>query len=268
MHHFWHTFDIACTRFSDRRVDQPPQADPVTREAYSREVISFGFWFGDDTFPDPAFYSYTAPEPAGWTRNRCCPRPRSGSRSGRHLAVLRYDDARAEPTRVPPFSLLRERLPGRRPAARGGTSSARLPGGVTDPQLTQTWMTTRVTVHQDARGKVVRVDAHAGRRGRVQRPDRSAGKPSSTARSRTWPLLHARPRADQRAGADPAVVADDRGGLDDGAGPDVAAVDHRAGPDDRRRPRRPARCRAAGAGRCSPGSAPGRRSAPGRGSHR
>ena len=48
VHHFWHTFDIAHTRFSDRHVDQPATADPVTREAYSREVISFGFWFGDD----------------------------------------------------------------------------------------------------------------------------------------------------------------------------------------------------------------------------
>ena len=46
-------------------MDQPAETDPVTREAYSREVISAGFWFGDDAFPEPAFYSYTAPEPAG-----------------------------------------------------------------------------------------------------------------------------------------------------------------------------------------------------------
>ena len=65
VHHFWHTFDIAHTRFSDRHIDQPPTADPVTCEAYSREVISFGFWFGDPSFPEPAFYAYTAPEPAG-----------------------------------------------------------------------------------------------------------------------------------------------------------------------------------------------------------
>ena len=65
VHHFWHTFDIAHTRFADRHVDQPATADPVTREAYSREVISFGFWFGDDRFSEPAFYSYTAPEPPG-----------------------------------------------------------------------------------------------------------------------------------------------------------------------------------------------------------
>lgn len=63
VHHFWHTFDIAHTRFSERQIDQTPQIDPVTREAYSREVVSFGFWFGDDSFAEPAFYSYTAPEP-------------------------------------------------------------------------------------------------------------------------------------------------------------------------------------------------------------
>lgn len=43
VHHFWHTFDIAMTRFSDKHVEQPAAADPVTREAYSRELISFGF---------------------------------------------------------------------------------------------------------------------------------------------------------------------------------------------------------------------------------
>ncbi|WP_462187423.1 MULTISPECIES: DUF5996 family protein [unclassified Frankia] len=42
VHHFWHTFDIAHTRFADRPVDQSAETDPVTREAYSREVVSFG----------------------------------------------------------------------------------------------------------------------------------------------------------------------------------------------------------------------------------
>ena len=98
VHHFWHTFDIAHTRFSERQVVQPPEADPVTREAYSREVISFGFWFGDDAFPEPAFYSYTAPEPAGLADEPLEPEAaRWIARNGSHLAVLRYDDARAEP---------------------------------------------------------------------------------------------------------------------------------------------------------------------------
>ncbi|CAD5934935.1 protein of unknown function [Streptomyces sp. KY75] len=61
VHHFWHTFDIAVTRFSDRHVAQGVSVDPVTREAYSREVISSGFWFGDErSYPEPAFYAHGA----------------------------------------------------------------------------------------------------------------------------------------------------------------------------------------------------------------
>jgi hypothetical protein len=52
------------TRFSGRRAPAI-DADPVTREAYSHEVISFGFWAGDDTIQDAGYYSYTAPEPEG-----------------------------------------------------------------------------------------------------------------------------------------------------------------------------------------------------------
>jgi hypothetical protein len=98
VHHFWHTFDIAMTRFAHRHIDQPRTVDSVTREAYSREVISFGFWFGDENFPEPAFYSYTAPEPDGLDSEPL--RPSMGSwivSRGSHLAVLRYDDARTQP---------------------------------------------------------------------------------------------------------------------------------------------------------------------------
>jgi len=63
VHLFWHSLDLAVTRFSGRRAQPRPGADPVTREAYPHEVISFGFWAGDDTTGGPAFYSYTAPEP-------------------------------------------------------------------------------------------------------------------------------------------------------------------------------------------------------------
>jgi Family of unknown function (DUF5996) len=52
VHHFWHAFDIAGTRFADVFVAQPPSVDAVTREAYSREVVSFGFWVGNPTFPE------------------------------------------------------------------------------------------------------------------------------------------------------------------------------------------------------------------------
>jgi hypothetical protein len=98
VHHFWHTFDIAVTRFSDRHVDLGPGADPVTREAYSREVISSGFWFGDDEFPEAAYYSYTSPEPAGLSGDPLRPDgARWVERRGSHLAVLTYDQARRLP---------------------------------------------------------------------------------------------------------------------------------------------------------------------------
>jgi Family of unknown function (DUF5996) len=64
VHLFWHSLDLAVTRFSGRP-GTALDADPVTQEAYSHEVISFGFWPGDDNMPDAAYYSYTAPEPEG-----------------------------------------------------------------------------------------------------------------------------------------------------------------------------------------------------------
>jgi hypothetical protein len=98
VHHFWHTFDIAVTRFGDTHVDHSAATDPVTREAYSRDVISFGFWFGDQTFPQPAFYSYTAPEPSGLVDEPLQPRAaRWIERNNSHLAVLAYDEIRALP---------------------------------------------------------------------------------------------------------------------------------------------------------------------------
>ena len=98
VHHFWHTMDLAVTRFSDRPVDHPASADSVTKEAYSSEVVSFGFWFGDDSFPEPAFYSYTAPEPPGLAERPLAPTSAEWlERSEGHLAVYRYDDARAAP---------------------------------------------------------------------------------------------------------------------------------------------------------------------------
>ena len=65
VHLFWHGFDLAVTRFSGRRAPPQPELDVVNREAYSHEVISFGFWAGDETVPEPTYYSYTAPEPSG-----------------------------------------------------------------------------------------------------------------------------------------------------------------------------------------------------------
>jgi hypothetical protein len=66
-HLFWHGFDLALGRYSGRPAPPRPGADPVTVEAYSHEVISFGFWPGNPNSPDPSFYSYTAPAPPGLT---------------------------------------------------------------------------------------------------------------------------------------------------------------------------------------------------------
>jgi hypothetical protein len=65
VHFFWGSFDLAVTRFSGRRAPDRPEADAITREAYSHEVISHGFWPGSGNINAPAFYSYTAPEPQG-----------------------------------------------------------------------------------------------------------------------------------------------------------------------------------------------------------
>jgi hypothetical protein len=95
VHLFWHGLDLAVTRFSGR--DAPPsEADAVTREAYSGEVISFGFWAGDDALGDAAFYSYTAPEPPGLRDEPlvCASWVEAGAGS---LAILPYDAVRTAP---------------------------------------------------------------------------------------------------------------------------------------------------------------------------
>jgi hypothetical protein len=74
VHFFWGSFDLAVTRFSGRRAPERLGADAVTKEAYSHEVISVGFWPGDgEIIKDAAFYAYAAPEPAGF--GECPVRP-------------------------------------------------------------------------------------------------------------------------------------------------------------------------------------------------
>ena len=95
VHMFWHSFDLALTRFSGKRAPVREGAGIVEREAYSHEVISFGFWFGDDKVPAPAFYSYTAPEPAGLADEPISPPSATWAESnGAHLALLMYEDVR------------------------------------------------------------------------------------------------------------------------------------------------------------------------------
>jgi hypothetical protein len=66
VHFFWGSFDLAVTRFSGRRAPERAGADKVTQEAYSHEVISLGFWPGNEGLIDAAFYAYAAPEPTGF----------------------------------------------------------------------------------------------------------------------------------------------------------------------------------------------------------
>ena len=93
VHHFWHSFDLAVTRFCGR--DAPPmEADLVAQEAYAQEVISFGFWAGDDSVGDAAYYSYTAPEPEGLREQPLAVGEWVESGNG-SLALLSYDAVRS-----------------------------------------------------------------------------------------------------------------------------------------------------------------------------
>jgi len=73
VHFFWGSFDLAVTRFSGRAAPLHPGGiphlpDAVTREAYSHEVSSAGFWPGSDAWPHASLYSYAYPTPAGFDR--------------------------------------------------------------------------------------------------------------------------------------------------------------------------------------------------------
>lgn len=75
VHFFWGSFDLAVSRFSGRRAPERPGANHVTREAYSHEVSSCGFWPGTPGGPvqGPAYYAYSVPEPAGLSETRVQP---------------------------------------------------------------------------------------------------------------------------------------------------------------------------------------------------
>ena len=92
IHFFWGSFDLASTRFSGRRAPERPGADPITREAYSHEVISAGFWPGGGEVKGAAFYAYAAPEPGGFKTASVRPAQAFYSPLGEFL--LMYDDLR------------------------------------------------------------------------------------------------------------------------------------------------------------------------------
>ncbi|MGB6841997.1 MAG: DUF5996 family protein [Candidatus Sulfotelmatobacter sp.] len=93
VHFFWGSFDLCVTRFSGRRAPERVGADPVTREAYSQEVISAGFWPGGGDIKGAAFYAYAAPEPAGFAEQQVQPAA-AFYHPQLHEFLLMYDDVR------------------------------------------------------------------------------------------------------------------------------------------------------------------------------
>jgi hypothetical protein len=93
VHFFWGSFDLAVSRFSGRRAPPRPGADAITREAYSHEVSSAGFWPGSGAVQDAAFYSYIAPEPAGLSTSHIAPE-HAFYHPDLHEFVLMYDAVR------------------------------------------------------------------------------------------------------------------------------------------------------------------------------
>jgi len=95
VHYFWGAGDLAVTRFSGRRAPEHPGGIPnlpdwVTREAYSHEVSSCGFWPGSGAIDYPAFYSYAYPEPAGFAAAHARPDGAFYSQDYREF-ILPYD---------------------------------------------------------------------------------------------------------------------------------------------------------------------------------
>jgi hypothetical protein len=98
VHFFWGAPDLAVTRFSGRRAPEHPGGVPnlpdrVTREAYSHEVSSCGFWPGGGPVPHAAFYSYAYPEPGGFSEAAVEPAGAFYSKDLREF-ILPYDVVR------------------------------------------------------------------------------------------------------------------------------------------------------------------------------
>jgi hypothetical protein len=97
VHFFWGSFDLAVTRFSGRRAPEREGADAITREAYSHEVVSAGFWPGNGGYGEAAFYCYAAPSPAGLERMKIRP-DAAGWDAALGEFILKYDALRREPS--------------------------------------------------------------------------------------------------------------------------------------------------------------------------
>jgi hypothetical protein len=98
VHFFWGSFDLAVTRFSGRPAPPHPGGVPhlpdrITREAYSHEVSSAGFWPGSPKMPEPIFYSYAYPTPTGFAESTVHPESAAWNPDFGEF-VLRYENVR------------------------------------------------------------------------------------------------------------------------------------------------------------------------------
>ncbi len=98
VHFFWGSFDLAVTRFSGRTAPPHPGgvphlSDAITREAYSQEVSSLGFWPGNEQVPQALFYSYAYPAPEGFAEAKVKPAAATFHPQLREW-ILPYDEVR------------------------------------------------------------------------------------------------------------------------------------------------------------------------------
>jgi hypothetical protein len=105
VHFFWGSFDMAVTRFSGKPAPERPGADLITREAYSHEVISHGFWPGNKDM-EAAFYSYTAPEPQGLAEAKVLPAATFYSKEQKEFFLLYEEVIKPDSSGSPEKKLL------------------------------------------------------------------------------------------------------------------------------------------------------------------
>lgn len=94
VHFWWGGFDLAVTRFSGRRAPERVGADAMTKEAYSHEVISAGFWPGSGPITEPSYYAYAAPAPDGFSSARIGPPAAHWTEEFGGEYLLKYEDVR------------------------------------------------------------------------------------------------------------------------------------------------------------------------------
>lgn len=95
---FWHHMDLVVTRFCGRRAPKLPEGSNVSnKDAYSHELISFGFWAGDENVRGAAYYSYTYPSPENIDQEPLQPAAAKWQdANGSPMALLMYDHLRAD----------------------------------------------------------------------------------------------------------------------------------------------------------------------------